>query len=81
MTGSRWRKRAREVIYGVVEEVGTDDLDLLEKKIRAAYPFGERKYWPYKVWLSEVRYQMARIRRSQPIEEANLSGLPLFEDR
>jgi len=33
-----------------------------EKKIREAlwdaYPFGERKYWPYKVWLDEIKRQL-----------------------
>lgn len=24
-------------------------------QIRAAYPFGPRKYWPYKAWLKQVR--------------------------
>jgi hypothetical protein len=24
-----------------------------------AYPYGERKYWPYKVWLSEIKRQLA----------------------
>jgi len=23
--------------------------------VREAYPFGERKYWPYKVWCRRVR--------------------------
>lgn len=24
-----------------------------EKQLREAYPFGERRYWPYRVWLAE----------------------------
>lgn len=26
------------------------------KEIRDAYPFGERAYWPYKVWLRRVKW-------------------------
>ena len=27
----------------------------VEKAICDAYPFGERKYWPYRVWLTRVK--------------------------
>lgn len=30
------------------------------KAIDAAYPFSERKYWPYKAWLKERRRYLAR---------------------
>lgn len=26
-----------------------------KEQIRDAYPFGERAYWPYKVWLARVK--------------------------
>lgn len=32
----------------------------LRKALRAAYPFGERKHWPYKVWLAEIQRQVGR---------------------
>ena len=79
MTRSIWRKRSRQVIARVVEETGTTDLDLLEKEIRAAYPFGLRKHWPYKVWLSEVKEFMKRLRASEPVDDVDLAGLPLFD--
>lgn len=27
-----------------------------KRELRDAYPFGERKYWPYKIWLEEVHW-------------------------
>jgi len=59
---SHWRIAAIETINEVVDRVGIEDLDLLEKEIRAAYPFGERKMWPYKVWLSQVKLTMKQLR-------------------
>lgn len=38
-----------------------------DKQISAAYPFGERAMWPYKVWLARVKWWKAgcppRIRK------------------
>ena len=49
-----WGDRARRVIVQVL----SDNPDLsgpeLKKKLSQAYPFGEREYHPYKVWLREV---------------------------
>ena len=58
MKGFTWRDRARPIIASVIEEVGTDDIKALRKALREAYPFGPRKYWPYKVWLSEIARQL-----------------------
>ena len=56
-----WREAASPIIQRVIQnchKMGIRD----EKKIRAylskAYPFGERKYWPYKVWLDEIKCQL-----------------------
>lgn len=70
---SPWRKSARRVIKRVIADVGRDDPKRLRKALRAAYPFGETKYWPYKVWLSECKRQM---RPDPPLDD---SFLPLFE--
>ena len=52
---SYWRREARKVIQDlVVRYEGLADEDL-RKVISAAYPFGERRLWPYKCWLREVK--------------------------
>lgn len=68
-----WRDHFRPIIAKVLEETS----GLSEKKIRAALraacPLGMRKYWPYKVWLSEIRIQRARPARNR------VEYVPLFE--
>jgi hypothetical protein len=49
----KWSKRARDVINRVVAENPTLSGDDLLAKIDDAYPFGERRYHPYKCWLAE----------------------------
>ena len=64
---SRWRSIAASVIHRVVQETGYSDLKALRKALRDAYPFGERKYHPYKIWLDEVRRQTGgRLSRPRP---------------
>lgn len=52
MSQSNWRRVSREVIDRVVAEHKANGGDL-KKMIDAAYPFGQRQYHPYKIWLSE----------------------------
>ena len=58
MSKSTWRTHAGQVIATVIEEVGTDDKGRLKRALFDAYPYGVRKYWPYKVWLDEIRKQL-----------------------
>lgn len=58
MAESSWRPIARRVIQRVIAEVGRDDEARLRKAISAAYPFGDRKHYPYKIWLDEVQRQL-----------------------
>lgn len=58
---SSWRKYAAPIIAETIREMpdGATDKDL-RRALRDAYPFGERKYWPYKVWCDEVRRQLGK---------------------
>jgi hypothetical protein len=53
---SQWRARAREVIRFVLARLapGATD-DEKHEALSAAYPFGLRKFHPYRLWLQEVR--------------------------
>lgn len=53
-----WRDSCRPIIQRVIAEVGRSDLKALRKALREAYPYGERKYHPYKVWCDEVSKQV-----------------------
>lgn len=46
-------KKVMEKAYNDAIASGVTDPVEIGKIIDAAYPFGERRYWPYKVWLSE----------------------------
>jgi hypothetical protein len=70
---SIWADRSLEVIRRVVAEVGTDDKQALRKALFEAYPFGQRKYWPYKVWLQEVRKVLKTKPAPQEIPEKQLT--------
>lgn len=52
-----WRQIAAPIIAEVLRQTkGWDEPDI-RRALREAYPFGMRKYWPYKVWLDEIRRQ------------------------
>lgn len=53
-----WRTTAAAVISKCIQEHPDAYESDLRKIISAAYPFGERKYHPYKIWLSEVKHQL-----------------------
>ena len=62
-----WQIAAARVIERCIAENPEVDEPALRKIISAAYPFGERAMWPYKVWLAEVKYQLVHraVRTSQ----------------
>ena len=72
MTGS-WRQSASPIIAKVIREHGTEDMKALRAALRDAYPFGERAYWPYKVWCDEVRAQLGLKKRKPKV----VDGAPL----
>lgn len=57
---SRWRNIARPIIRRVIQEnAGKPEADV-RRALRVAYPFGMKKYHPYKVWLDEIAIQMGK---------------------
>jgi hypothetical protein len=65
---SRWRAQAAEVISEVVANCEMEGGNIttpegekaLRARLREAYPFGERQYYPYKVWLDEIARQIGK---------------------
>lgn len=57
-----WRVAADAVLIRVFAFLPEGaDAKQIRKAVREAYPFGPRKYWPYKVWLARVRrWKLAR---------------------
>lgn len=50
-----WRDLAKQRIAEVLAEYPNAEGKELDKLLRDAYPFGERRMHPYKIWLSEVK--------------------------
>lgn len=57
MAPKTWRDIARAVIQQALIEAEAQGLDAeaTRKHANAAYPFGQRAYHPYKIWLSEMK--------------------------
>lgn len=66
MSRSRWRTQAWHAINDTLASLPEDaPIALKRKAVSQAYPFGERKGWPYVCWLREVR---ERLGPSEPQE-------------
>lgn len=55
-----WRDYARPIIQKVLKENQGQDEKSIRKALKEAYPFGERKYHPYKIWLDEIKVQRGK---------------------
>lgn len=52
-----WRDSARPIIAEVLKENEGKDEKIIKKALYDAYPFGQRQYHPYKIWLDEIKVQ------------------------
>ena len=55
---SYWREKAAPVIARVIAENKDKSLKEIRKALYYAYPFGQREYHPYKIWLDECAKQL-----------------------
>lgn len=79
-TGSYWRNIAGSIIAEVIARVGRSDERALRKALHDAYPFGERRMHPYKIWCDEVRRQLEgrQYRRPPAPDPISPGQLPLL---
>ena len=59
-----WRDHARPIVARVLEKTKGQDEKAIRAALFEAYPFGQRKYHPYKIWLDEIRVQRGKKRKS-----------------
>lgn len=59
-----WRDLAKPVIAALIKQ-HRNDPQALKKALFDAYPFGARKYQPYKVWCNEIRRQTGKTSRKK----------------
>lgn len=73
-----WYDSAVATIREVTKDLPNDmPLDERTKIVDAAYPFGQREMWPYKMWLKARRQYLARFgyRVELPLFEQPMSPL------
>lgn len=79
--GMTWRASAAVDIRAVLEATRGRPEKEIRAALRKAYPWGERKYWPYKVWCDEIRRQ--RGLKTSPARRAAMkagqASLQLFD--
>lgn len=61
MTNGKWRRRVQGAIAKCLAEHNPQTAAEFRKVVFDYYPFGMRKYTPYKVWLEEVKAEAERI--------------------
>jgi hypothetical protein len=71
---SHWRSAAAPIIANVLTETSGKPDNEVRAALRAAYPFGQRKHHPYRIWLDEIRIQTGR--RQIGSRARRLSGRP-----
>lgn len=61
MRHSRWKARAAPIILDCLRaHPGPAER---RRALRRAYPFGERRHWPYRAWLAEIHAQWPAFRK------------------
>lgn len=56
-----WYEQAVDTIREATKDLSNDmPLDERKRIVDAAYPFGSREMWPYKMWLKARRQYLAR---------------------
>jgi hypothetical protein len=76
MRRSRWRGMAAPVVAAVLAETAGQEEKAIRKALREAYPFGERRRWPYRAWLKEVHAQRGTT-KCKPGQRPRPYQLPL----
>ena len=72
-----WRFAAQRVIASIEHDYRDKPLSDLKAALHEAYPFGQRRNYPYKIWCEEQRLAIARHPESQTkqAESAATEGL------
>ena len=75
-----WRDIARPIVAAAIKKSGHLPYKELKRAVSKAYPFGEREYHPYKIWLNEVQRQLTVHFNMPPIriKDLNKNQLGLF---
>jgi hypothetical protein len=72
-----WYESAKDQIAKVISSLPSDaTFDEKKKAISESYPFGERRYFPYKMWLKAQREALGTVHKAiRGVPEGYLSPL------
>jgi hypothetical protein len=74
---SHWRRIAAPIIANVLSDNAGKPTAEVRAALRAAYPFGPRRYHPYRIWLDEIAVQTGKRRPGpKPRQVPGRSPLP-----
>lgn len=76
-----WRDIARPIIYQVLKDTAGWEYKEIRRSLRDAYPFGERKYYPYKVWCDEINRQLRRGKYARTIYRKTKRAISIGENQ
>lgn len=77
-----WLDGAWRVIRELDKSLPADmPFDERVKAVKAAYPFGERRYHPYKMWLKAQRQYLCRFKPDHETKRFPLSPLERMMER
>lgn len=67
-----WEAESMQIIRNVLKDNEHSTESELKRALKDAYPFGERKHWPYKIWCGCVKRALAGRRLSETKPENSL---------
>lgn len=73
-----WRDSCRGLIAETIRANKDMPMKDIKKALREVYPFGERKYHPYKTWCDEVKIQLGLKKKKIRGEIINPDQLELL---
>lgn len=71
-----WREASAPIIAKVIAETQSTNLHLLKTRLREAYPWGEYKYHPMKIWRDECQRQLGL---KPPLKHGGRKAEPVAE--
>lgn len=60
MARTSWRDECRPIIAAVIATWSAAGEKAIRKALVAAYPWGEKKDHPYKIWCDEINVQLGK---------------------
>jgi hypothetical protein len=79
---SSWRAYAAPIIAKVIKENEGKDMKQIRKALHDAYPFGQREYHPYQIWLDECAVQLGTKKKKphhKAVEPPDPNQFNMFE--